>query len=159
MYRAIEKWQGQLYLRSKAAILDKVLTKAATMNTPSADILQQFTQSVGQATDEVIELAQEDHTPLANAFATFAVHPGNREIVEGYVFELLKAFGCCALQISADDEHSRQELARLELAHPPLVWVKDSYRQGVPLGEINPELAADKQVLVLATERLEQWLS
>lgn len=128
------------------------------MNT-SDDILQQFTQSVGQATDEVIELAQEDSSPAARAFAAFAVQGQNRETVEGYVFELLKAFGCCALQISADDEHSHHEIARLELAHPSLVWVKDSYRQGVPLGDINPELSDDKQALVLANERLQQWLA
>ncbi len=123
------------------------------------DILQQFTESVHGATDEIIELASEDPSPEAQEFVQVASLPEHRESIESYVFELLKAFGCCAQGITADDEHSRKHLLGLELLLPQLLWVKNAYKDGVALIDVNEDLVSDKQAQVLAQERLDQWLS
>lgn len=123
------------------------------------DILQQFSDSVYGATNEIIELASEDHGPEAQEFAEFANGDMHRDAIESYVFELLKAFGCCAQGIAADDEHSRKHLLGLELQHPQLIWVKNAYKDGVTLEDVNEDLGNDKQAQLLAHERLDQWLS
>lgn len=123
------------------------------------DILQQFTESVQGATDEIIELASEDASFEAQEFVQIAVHPEHRDAIESYVFELLKAFGCSAQGIAADDEHSRKQLLGLELQFPQLLWVKNAYKDGVTLEDVNEDLANDKQAQLLAHERLDQWLS
>lgn len=122
------------------------------------DILQQFTESVNGATDEIIELAHEDSSLEALEFSQLAETPANRDAIETYVFELLKAFGCCAQGIPADDDHSRKQLLGLELQHPQLLWVKNAYKDGVTLEDVNEDLEKDKQAQLFAHERLEQWL-
>lgn len=123
------------------------------------DILQQFTESVNGATDEIIELAQEDSSLEALEFTQLAQNSAHRDSIESYVFELLKAFGCCAQGIAADDDHSRKQLLGLELQYPQLLWVKNAYKEGVTLEDVNEDLEKDKQAQLFAHERLEQWLN
>lgn len=127
-----------------------------------SDILKQFSDSVSGATDEILELAEEaKHNEFgAQSFLDFvADEPVNRETAENYIFEILKAYGCCSQNIVADDQHSKKILKTLELQNPQLLWVKQAYKESVFLEDIHPELKEDKQLYLLSQERLEQWLS
>jgi len=130
-----------------------------TTNLTSQDIVDQFADSVKGATDKIISLAQEDQSPEAQEFVAVATMSSHREDIEAYVFEILKAFGCCAQMIAADDDHSRKQMASLELKHPSLRWVKNAYKEGVALEDVNEDLANNKQDQLLAHERFDQWLS
>lgn len=133
------------------------------------EILQEIKQGLGDAVDEILSLAtqissskesgeinHEDYTG-AEEFFIHANHPKNRQAIESYVFEILKAYGCCSMNVKADEDSSRQTILDIEKAHPNFKWAKNIYMQSVSVDDLEEDLS-DEEVKEY-TQRLENWIN
>ena len=132
---------------------EDVMTKMTERN-----ILDELNANLATTVVEILGFAREEEEQKeAQSFLNVAEH--DMGAVEEYVFELLKAYGCCAYGVATDDENSRQLIKRLENQHPSLRWAKDMYQQAIDLDDINADLHNDPQNMVVAQDRLVAWLS
>lgn len=126
-------------------------------------ILMEINQGLSEAVDEIITLSSEVATSQdgeyegAEKFFIHANHPKNRQAIESYVFELLKAYGCCSLNIQTDDASSRKKLIDIEEQNPNFKWAKEVYLKNVSIDDLADDLT-DEQINQYR-QRLENWVN
>lgn len=128
--------------------------------------LNQFFENLDETVQEILDFAQEtlhDFEPKekqkAQDLLNFSKNPEQYILLKEYIFEILKAFVCCAKFIKIDDIESSHKISKYELQHPELLWVKNNYKEAVDINDLNPDLKKEsEQDYIWAKERLEQWL-
>lgn len=107
---------------------------------------------------EITQMAQDSTEPNAQALAATLQDTLALDAFDGYVFEILKAYGCSAMSVPADEQESRTVLRQALAAYPSFAWAQQAYREGVNLDEINEALADDRPAKDQALARLRRWL-